>query len=149
PRVAERGPRALLPQHGSVIDLPCTADERAAPSIEGRLPGRCGAPQPALVADAQRDAVAVEPLEQQLGLPPRAAEQVAEAGERDRPGAPAFLDEQGAGPLVLVARDDAAVAEAYLVGRRRRGAAARQVEPRADPHEAEERQHVGRPRHVA
>src|SRR5579872_4339521 len=50
-------------------------------------------PQPPLVADAQGDAVCVEPFQQQLRNPPRRAEQIAESPERDRAGALALLDE--------------------------------------------------------
>ena len=82
-----------------------------------RAGSRCGSarpapPEPARVADAERDAVAVEPLEHELGGSARAPEQVAEARERDRPGALALGDDELAGAVVGDPVERQAVADA-------------------------------------
>src|SRR5205085_4401214 len=70
-----------------------------------------GAPEHALVADPAREAVRVEALEEKLGGSARAAEQVAEAGQRDPPRALALLDEHAPCPLVGARRDREPVAD--------------------------------------
>src|SRR5204862_1304553 len=95
-------------------------DARVAGGAALPQPGRAarrleltGAPaEDALVADAPRDAVRVETLEQELRGLAAGAEQVAEARERDAAGGLAFLDERLPGPCVGVGRDRVAVADA-------------------------------------
>jgi hypothetical protein len=77
-----------------VADLPFWKDPGpAAPCRSAAMLAPRGASEHALVADAARHAVGIEPLEQELRRPPRDPEQVAEAGERDRPRLSAFVHE--------------------------------------------------------
>src|SRR2546428_8920288 len=70
------------------------------------------APQDALIADAARDPVGVETLEQQLRRLARRVQEVAEAPERDRAGRLALFDQHFACTVVRLTRDREAVADA-------------------------------------
>src|SRR5205823_2549075 len=67
----------------------------------------------ALVADAARETVGGEALEQELGRPSGGAEQVAKACQRDPPIRAELLREHGPRVVVRVTRDRITVAEAY------------------------------------
>src|SRR5262245_27345575 len=71
-------------------------------------------PESSLVSDAQRDVVAVEALENRLRCLPRSAEEVAGAGQRNRPLALALRDDEIARAVVLGTLEDEAAREAHL-----------------------------------
>src|SRR5262245_49187609 len=87
-----RGPgRASEPQMRKAA-MPATTNS---PGIHPRMSALCGrAPQHALVADAAREAVGVEALEQELRRPPADAEQIAKPRERDPARRLAFVYER-------------------------------------------------------
>jgi hypothetical protein len=70
------------------------------------LAPRAGSPpQHALVADAARDPIRVEALEQELSGAARDPEQVAKASQRDRAGSISFSEERAACPVVCPGAD--------------------------------------------
>src|SRR5439155_2109524 len=72
---------------------------------------RRAAPKHALVPDPPGEPVGVEALEQQLGVPPPTADQIAEARERDPADSLALLDESAPRLLVAKRRDGQSVAD--------------------------------------
>src|SRR5436190_514705 len=70
-----------------------------------------GPPQNAAVADAARETVCVEPLEQELGVTSAGAREIAKASERDLARAPALGEQKILRRLVRVDPDRIAVAE--------------------------------------
>src|SRR5205823_8941338 len=68
-------------------------------------------PQNAVVADAARETVRVEPLEQELGVTSAGAREIAKASERDLARAPALGEQKILRRLVRVDPDRIAVAE--------------------------------------
>src|SRR5262245_23047590 len=74
---------------------------------------RSASPEPSLVFDPQRDVVAVEALENRLRCLPGSAEEVAGAGQRNRPLALALRDDELARAVVLGTLEDEAAREAH------------------------------------
>ena len=99
-----------LSRLSTLITRPSSA--RAHPGVRGSLlPLARGPPQHAAVAEATRDPVLVEPLEQELSIAATDAREVAEAGEGDLTRRPALDNDELARLLVGTRRDDEPVPE--------------------------------------